>query len=69
MNPAYIYFNYDMVSGAVRFVDILPASRVYGSNETEDVVTDPGDIAFEIADAEKNAHEIVPLSGGLRYYF
>ena len=65
----YLYTNYDVPSARVKFRDLLPEPRVYGSNESEELLTDPSDMRLAEALCKGGCTEAVELLGGARFYY
>jgi hypothetical protein len=65
----YLYTNYDTHTGKLKFRDLIPVQRPYGSNETEYHLTDESEIIdWVVRLTDKSREPAVPLLGGLRYY-
>jgi hypothetical protein len=65
----YLYTNYDTHTGKLKFRDLIPAQRPYGSNETEYHLTDESEIIGWVVRLSEESTEQVALLGGNRYYF
>jgi hypothetical protein len=63
----YLYTNYSQ-HGRVLFRDLLPVRRPFGSNETEQEISDDSEIAYWGQLLEDSTIDISDLLGGKRYY-
>ncbi len=64
----FLYTNFSRY-GRIRFRDLLPVSRPFGSNESEQEIEDPSEIAYWGKILDEATMNTADLLGGKRYYF
>lgn len=67
-HPCYLYTNFSR--DTVCFRDLLEYPRVFGSNETEEVLHDLGDMRSAEAICKAGCKEVAPIGeNGMRFYY